>query len=131
MARIASEVVERLKREVSLEQLARASGISLKRHGENLIGLCPFHDDRSPSFVVTPEKNLWHCLGACQAGGSVIDFVMKKERCSYRAALELLLATLAVVTGPRLALHQARVPVRQAEAVAVRLRRVSRASALG
>jgi DNA primase len=46
MARIANEVVERLKREVSLERLVRASGIALKKHGENLIGLCPFYDDR-------------------------------------------------------------------------------------
>jgi DNA primase len=91
MARISSEVVERLKREVSVERLAEAKGIKLKGHGENLVGLCPFHDDRTPSFVVTPSKNLWHCLGACQAGGTAIDFVMRVERCSFRLACELLL----------------------------------------
>ena len=91
MARIPDDVVERLKREVSVARLAEAKGIELKRHGENLVGLCPFHDDRTPSFVVTPEKNLWHCLGACQAGGSVIDLVMRVERCSFRLACELLL----------------------------------------
>lgn len=90
MARIPDEVVERLKREVSLARIAEASGVVLKRHGESLMGRCPFHDDRTPSFVVSPEKNLWHCLGACQAGGSVIDFVMRKERCSFRLACELL-----------------------------------------
>jgi len=37
------------------------------------------HDDREPSLVITPAKNLWHCLGACQAGGSVIDWVMRAE----------------------------------------------------
>ncbi len=91
MARIPDEVVERLKREVSVARLAEAKGIGLKRHGENLVGRCPFHDDRTPSFVVTPEKNLWHCLGACQAGGSVIDFVMRVEKCSFRLSCELLL----------------------------------------
>jgi DNA primase len=55
---------------------------------------CPFHEDRTPSFVVTPNKNLWHCMGACQTGGSVIDFVMRKERVSLRLACELLLKDL-------------------------------------
>ena len=55
-------MVERLKREVSMVQLAAAKGIKLKGNGENLLGLCPIHDDRTPSFVVSPSKNLWHCL---------------------------------------------------------------------
>jgi len=56
----------------------------------DLVGRCPFHDDRTPSLVVTPAKNLWHCLGACQAGGSVIDWVMRMEGVSFRHAVELL-----------------------------------------
>lgn len=94
MARIPEEEIERLKREISLERLAEAKGVKLKKHGENLLGLCPFHDDREPSLVITPSKNLWHCLGACQAGGSVIDWTMKAEGVSYRHALELLRADL-------------------------------------
>ena len=90
MARFADEEVERLKREVSLEQLVRARGVELERRGADLHGRCPFHDDRTPSFVVTPAKNLWHCLGACQAGGSVIDWVMRVEGVSFRHAVELL-----------------------------------------
>ena len=82
MARIAEEEIERLKREISLERLAVAKGIQLKKHGENLLGLCPFHDDREPSLVITPSKNLWHCLGACQTGGTVIDWVMQGNRCT-------------------------------------------------
>ena len=69
MARIPEDVIERLKREVSLERLAEAPGVELKRHGADLIGLCPFHDDKKPSLVISSRKNLWHCLGACQAGG--------------------------------------------------------------
>ena len=91
MARIPEEQIERLKKEVDLAGLVRARGIDLKKHGaHDLIGLCPFHDDKDPSLVVSPKKNLWHCLGACQAGGSVIDWVMKSEGVSFRHAVELL-----------------------------------------
>ena len=65
MAHIPDEDIERPKQEVSLQRLVEALGIELKRHGADFLGLCPFHDDREPSLVITPEKNLWHCLGAC------------------------------------------------------------------
>jgi DNA primase catalytic core len=90
MARIPEEQIERLKQEVSLQRLAEGRGIALKRHGADLLGLCPFHDDKEPSLVISPEKNLWHCLGACQTGGSVVDWVMKAEGVSFRHAVELL-----------------------------------------
>jgi DNA primase len=88
--RIADSVIERLKQEIAIERLAKARGIELKRHGADLIGRCPFHDDKTPSLVITPAKNLWHCLGACQAGGTAIDWVMKAEGVSFRHAVELL-----------------------------------------
>ena len=75
MARIAESEIERLKREISVQRLAEARGMKLKRHGADLIGLCPFHDDHEPSLVITPGKNLWNCLGACRRGGTVIDWV--------------------------------------------------------
>lgn len=90
MARIPEEEIERIKHEVSVADLARARGVVLKRHGSDLIGLCPFHNDHQPSLVITPSKNLWHCLGACKTGGSVIDWVMKAEGVSFRHAVELL-----------------------------------------
>jgi DNA primase len=92
MARIPEHEIERLKTEVSVQRLAEARGIQLERHGTDLIGLCPFHDDHSPSLVITPGKNLWHCLGACRTGGSVIDWVMKSQGVSFRHAVELLRA---------------------------------------
>lgn len=92
MARIPESEVERLKREVSVERLAEGRGIKLVRHGADLIGKCPFHDDRTPSLVITPKKNLWHCLGACHAGGTVIDWVMRANGVSFRHAVELLRA---------------------------------------
>lgn len=73
MARIPDELLERLKAEVSLVSLVEAHGVTLRKVGTDMVGSCPFHDDASPSFVVTPAKNLWHCLGACQTGGSVVD----------------------------------------------------------
>ena len=94
MARIPKSELERLKREVAVERLAEARGVKLERHGADLLGLCPFHDDHEPSLVITPGKNLWHCLGACQAGGSVIDWVMRAEGVSFRHAAELLRADL-------------------------------------
>jgi hypothetical protein len=99
MPRIPDETIERLKQEISLERLAEARGIKLARHGADLIGLCPFHDDHEPSLVVSPKKNLWHCLGACQGGGTVIDWVMKSEGVSFRHAVELLRADVPVVAA--------------------------------
>src|SRR5882724_11841112 len=109
MARIPVEVVERLKTEVSVQRLAEARGVAFKTHGNDLIGRCPFHDDKTPSLVVTPAKNLWHCLGACQVGGTVIDWVMKSEGVSFRHAVELLqndyLPLAASVAGAAPAKH--------------------------
>ena len=90
MPRIPGADIERLKQTVSVARLAEARGVELKRHGADLIGRCPFHDDKTPSLVITPAKNLWHCLGACQIGGTVIDWVMKAEGVSFRHAVELL-----------------------------------------
>lgn len=77
MARIPDVEMDRLKREVSVVRLVEDAGIVLKKHGKDYLGLCPFHADKEPSLVVSPGNNLWHCLGACQCGGSVIDWVMK------------------------------------------------------
>ena len=90
MARISNDEIERLKQEVSLERLAQSSGVRLQKRGKDLHGCCPFHDDREPSLVISPDTNLWHCFGECQAGGSVIDWVMRRERVSFRHAVELL-----------------------------------------
>ena len=90
MARIADSELERLKVEVSLVGLVEAKGVALRKHGGDMVGRCPFHDDQGPSFVVSVSKNLWRCHGACQVGGSVVDFVMRAEGVSFRHAVELL-----------------------------------------
>ncbi len=90
MARVPEEEIERLKRDISLERLVAARGIALTKTGANLVGLCPFHDDKNtPNLTITPEKNVFHCF-ACNASGSVIDWVMKIEGLSFRHAVEVL-----------------------------------------
>lgn len=91
MPRIPEADLQALKSTVDIATLIRAKGIELKPHGSaDLIGRCPFHDDKTPSLVVTPAKALWHCLGACQMGGDVVSWVMKAEGVSFRHAVELL-----------------------------------------
>lgn len=90
MARVPQEEIDRVKHEVPLADLVRARGVELRAHGANLLGLCPFHDDHDPSLVVTPAKNLWHCMGKCQAGGDVFAWIQKTEGVSFRHAYELL-----------------------------------------
>jgi DNA primase len=115
MARIPDSELERLKKEVPLERLVLGFGVELQRHGADLLGRCPFHDDRTPSLVVSPQTNLWHCLGACNMGGSTIDWVMKTRGVSFRHAVELLRAD-----HPSLLAGEARV-VRKGTTEAVKL----------
>ena len=82
--------LERLKRDISLVALVQSYGIVLKQQGKDWIGKCPFHDDSTASLVVSPDKNLWHCLGECNAGGTNIDWVMKIENVGFRRAVEVL-----------------------------------------
>jgi DNA primase len=91
MARIADTELERLKREVSLARLIEGQGHRLVSQGKDLACRCPWHEgDETPSCIVTPKTNLWHCFG-CDAGGTVIDWVMRSHRISFRHACELLL----------------------------------------
>jgi len=110
MARIPDEALERLKREVSLVRLIEAQGVQLISQGKDLACRCPWHEgDDTPSCIVSPKTNLWHCFG-CDAGGSVIDWVMRMHRVSFRHACEMLakqhpaLAAVASTDTPTAAL---------------------------
>jgi len=78
--------IERVKRDNDLAALVRGRGVKLTRRGKQLVGLCPFHDDHEPSFIVDPKKQLWNCLGACSEGGDVYRFVMKADNVEFREA---------------------------------------------
>jgi DNA primase len=90
MARIPDVELERLKREVSLVRLLEGQGHRLISQGKDLACRCPWHEgDDTPSCIVSPKTNLWHCFG-CDAGGSVIDWIMRAHKVSFRHACELL-----------------------------------------
>ena len=112
MARIPEESIDRIKQQTDLAALVRSRGVDLKKHGsKDLIGRCPFHDDHDPSFVVTPGKGLFHCLG-CGAAGNAIQFVEKYDGISFRHAFELLAegGNVAFKTSPAGPIKQATVP---------------------
>ncbi len=90
MTHFSDKLLIELKQTISLQRLVESSGIALKKHGKDYHGHCPFHDDKTPSLVISPDKNLWHCLGACQTGGDVISWVMKSQGMSFRHAVALL-----------------------------------------
>ena len=86
---IAKEELERLKSEVSLRRLIEGQGHALTRRGKDWVMRCVFHEDTTPSLVITESKNLYHCFG-CGAGGSVLDWVMKTQGVSLPHAVQLL-----------------------------------------
>ncbi|EFN0753187.1 TPA: toprim domain-containing protein [Escherichia coli] len=73
--------------------MVQAQGRQLVKKGKDFTTLCPFHDEKTPSCVISPEKNLYHCFG-CNAGGSVLNWVMQTEKLSLRKAVERLKAEL-------------------------------------
>lgn len=81
--------IARLKASVDLAALVRASGVVLKPVGKNLVGLCPFHSERTPSFTVTPATNLWHCFG-CGKAGNGIQFLMELDGIDFPEAVRRL-----------------------------------------
>lgn len=78
-----------------------AEYVSLRKRGRNYVGLCPFHNEKTPSFNVNPEKGIFHCFG-CGVGGDVFAFLMRREGLDFRTAVERLAERAGVVlrTGP-------------------------------
>ena len=80
---------DEIKQRIDIVDLV-AQYVTLRRAGRAYTGLCPFHQERTPSFHVDPARQTWHCFGACGTGGDIFGFVMKKEGCDFREALRIL-----------------------------------------
>jgi len=78
-----------------------SSYLQLNKSGGNYKALCPFHSEKTPSFVVFPDSQRWHCFGACNEGGDVFNFVMKMEGWDFRTALEELARQAGVELKPQ------------------------------
>jgi hypothetical protein len=77
--------VETIKQCADIVSIIENYAVKLKKAGHNFKGLCPFHNERTPSFIIYPEEKRYHCYG-CQADGDVIGFVMKMENCDFKTA---------------------------------------------
>ena len=88
MVRYSEELIEEIRSSNDIVDVI-SKYITLKRSGRNFFGLCPFHKEKSPSFAVSPDKQIFHCFG-CGAGGNVIHFISKIEGLNFKDTLELL-----------------------------------------
>jgi DNA primase len=88
MALISQDSVDRVKQAADIVEVI-STHTDLRRQGARYVGLCPFHDERTPSFSVEPQEKLYHCFG-CGVGGDVIKFVEEKDGLNFAEAVELL-----------------------------------------
>ena len=111
MPRIPDEEIARIKKETDLVALVRSRGVELGKHGtKDWVGRCPFHAEDTASFIVSPDKGLYHCMG-CGAAGNAIQFVEQFDGVSFRHAFELLSEGRPAFSAPAAApLKQATVP---------------------
>mgnify|MGYP000000123260 FL=1 len=88
MVRYSDELIEEIRTNNDIVDVI-SKYVTLKRSGRNFFGLCPFHKEKSPSFAVSPDKQIFHCFG-CGVGGNVIHFISKIEGLDFKDTLELL-----------------------------------------
>lgn len=82
-------VSDEIKQRIDIVELVSRYTL-LRKAGSNYKGLCPFHSERTPSFVVFPQSGTWRCFGACGDGGDIFSFIMRKENLDFREALHML-----------------------------------------
>jgi DNA primase len=94
-SRIPAATIERIRSRVDLVRLVEEAGVTLRRSGKNYIGRCPFHQDDSPSFSVSAERQLYHCFG-CGASGTVFTFLARREGIPFEETVQRLAARAGV-----------------------------------
>src|SRR5260370_25424452 len=82
-------VVDEIKQKIDVADFI-GSYVQLKKAGRNFKALCPFHNEKTPSFIVFPDQGTWHCFGACGMGGDIFTFLMRRENIDFGQALEML-----------------------------------------
>ena len=97
MVRYSEELIEDIKNSNDIVDII-SQYVILKRSGRNFFGLCPFHKEKTPSFSVSPDKQIFHCFG-CGAGGNVVHFISKIENIDFKESIEML-AERAGITLP-------------------------------
>jgi DNA primase len=88
MVRYSDELIDDIKNSNDIVDII-SQYVVLKRSGRNFFGLCPFHKEKTPSFSVSPDKQIFHCFG-CGAGGNVVHFISKIENLDFKDSLEFL-----------------------------------------
>ena len=88
MPRVPEETIERIRNTADIYDVV-AQYVDLKKRGRNFFGLCPFHSEKTPSFSVAPDKQIYHCFG-CGAGGNVFSFIIEHEKISFIEAVQQL-----------------------------------------
>ena len=95
MANTNEDVLEKVKEQMDIVELV-GEYVHLKKSGSNHVGLCPFHNEKTPSFTVSESKQFFHCFG-CGEGGDGLAFIMKRENLDFVDALKLLAEIYGII----------------------------------
>lgn len=93
--RISEEIIEQIRSSNDIVDVI-ASYVRLKKRGKNYIGLCPFHQEKTPSFTVSADKQMYHCFG-CHKGGNVFTFMMDHDKVAFTEAVRILASRVGIV----------------------------------
>jgi DNA primase len=98
LVRISRDQIDAIKARVDIAKVVAERGIELRRKGRHLFALCPFHSEKTPSFVLTPHRGLFHCFG-CGLGGDVIGFLVRYDHVSFPEAVRVLASRAGLDLG--------------------------------